>query len=754
MNAEMDNSLFEGVSGWLLRKFIRIWVPFFLLGSIGAILITSIQAAQWVRNDSVIVLSIVCGLTFGWLLSISHFPGWFAVLFNVVLAPAVVFSGMANIFALIQPGIFQTPFTDLLTTMNLRAFTLIYRVTAWRQAILTNNPVNDTGFFVLLVSLLVWAASAWLAWATIRRNKALEGIIPAGLLLALNVHMANLTISYFVGYVILALLLAVRSTYLWNTRDWDRRQVDYPDSVELDWTMVALALSFVIGMAASASTVLATPEGWESLSKLFRPAQEQTQNTAEKLFAGVNPPRAAEYQLRALTPDMRNFGYPLPTGTDTILWVKTSDPPPPPREANIPASAVPRHYWRSTVYTTYTIYGWQISDAFDSSPPSSAQANAPPGRYSLKQEFDIVAAHGLDLFSANQPITVNGGPMLRNSQPDDTTLVSGRSSTYQVTSLVSRVSANDLDAASTSYPPEISKVYLQLPQSIPGRVKQLADQIVARDRTPFQKALHIQNYLRETYAYRQDINPPDKGKDFVDNFLFLTQAGYCSHFSTSMAVMLRMEGVPARVVSGYATGEYDQTRGAYRVTANEAHAWVEVYFPGYGWVEFEPTPSQPAFNFPRLNQNQEMAPLPVVQQEPGPNPWLWMRWALLGAAVALVFLAVGWLLVSRLRLQVLGGQAGQIYWSIRRWLAWLGLNSTASTTPGEFLERSAPVLARRGRMMQMVRDITDLYQQAAFSAHPPEQQTVDHARRAWQSAWIDWLALWLKRLAVAARRLF
>jgi hypothetical protein len=105
----------------------------------------------------------------------------------------------------------------------------------------------------------------------------------------------------------------------------------------------------------------------------------------------------------------------------------------------------------------------------------------------------------------------------------------------------------------------------------------------------------IESYLRTTYHYAPSVRAPPPGRDPVDFFLFDLKEDFCEYFASSMAVMLRELGVPARVVEGYTTGTLDPLSGKYVVKELDAHAWVEAYFPSYGWIEFEPTPSQAPF---------------------------------------------------------------------------------------------------------------------------------------------------------------
>ncbi|WP_226647608.1 DUF3488 and DUF4129 domain-containing transglutaminase family protein [Mesobacillus subterraneus] len=137
--------------------------------------------------------------------------------------------------------------------------------------------------------------------------------------------------------------------------------------------------------------------------------------------------------------------------------------------------------------------------------------------------------------------------------------------------------------------------YTQVPEGLPERVVKLAEEITKGKKTWLEKAQAIEKYFRSNdFVYDQtNVAVPDDNEDYVDQFLFETQRGYCDNFSTSMVVMMRSVGIPARWVKGYTEGEYIDTlengRRLYEVTNNNAHSWVEGYFPGVGWVPFEPT---------------------------------------------------------------------------------------------------------------------------------------------------------------------
>jgi hypothetical protein len=140
----------------------------------------------------------------------------------------------------------------------------------------------------------------------------------------------------------------------------------------------------------------------------------------------------------------------------------------------------------------------------------------------------------------------------------------------------------------TNYPPDLRLTYLQLPPLDP-RIPALAAKITTGARTPYDKAAAIENYLHAHYGYTLDLRG-DPGTDPLAYFLFQKRAGHCEYFATAMAVLLRVSGVPSRYVTGFLPGEYNDVGGDYIVRARDAHSWVEVYFPSYGWVPFDPTP--------------------------------------------------------------------------------------------------------------------------------------------------------------------
>ncbi len=177
---------------------------------------------------------------------------------------------------------------------------------------------------------------------------------------------------------------------------------------------------------------------------------------------------------------------------------------------------------------------------------------------------------------------------------------------YRMISYVSLATDDDLREASTDYGNFITDHYLQLPPSFPEKTRTLAEQITAGQDNPMDKALAIESYMRgPEFTYSQDIETPPSDIDGVEWFLFESKVGYSDYFASSMAVMLRAVGVPARMAAGYAPGELNED-GQRVIRDSDSHGWVQVYFPDYGWIDFEPTPNWP---------EHERSPIPA-------NPFL------------------------------------------------------------------------------------------------------------------------------------
>jgi transglutaminase-like putative cysteine protease len=161
---------------------------------------------------------------------------------------------------------------------------------------------------------------------------------------------------------------------------------------------------------------------------------------------------------------------------------------------------------------------------------------------------------------------------------------------YEADSDLSAPSATDLRAAQQDYPAQLAPVYLRLPPQLDPRIPKLASQIAGSASNNYDKAARVESYLKTHFGYTLQL-PQAPVKDPLADFLFERKQGHCEYFSSSMAVMLRSLGIPSRVVNGFRSDEFNDLTENYVVRAKDAHSWVEAYFPGYGWVHFDPTPA-------------------------------------------------------------------------------------------------------------------------------------------------------------------
>jgi transglutaminase-like putative cysteine protease len=251
-------------------------------------------------------------------------------------------------------------------------------------------------------------------------------------------------------------------------------------------------------------------------------------------------------------------------------------------------------FWRAIAYDFYTGNGWRTTetDKVDRLNPTVL------GREKFEATFEMLVPQQNLLFAANEPVRVSIPYQFQTGADKSYSSAlravrSGQASEkYTVTSYVSVADKAALRRASNIYPDYIKQKYLQLPSTLPQRVRDLAHKVAGEQTDPYDKAEVVESFLRTTYRYAPSVRAPPAGRDPVDFFLFDLKEDFCEYFASSMVVMLRELGVPARVVEGYTAGTLDPSTGKFFVKELDAHAWVEVYFPLYGWIEFEPTPSQ------------------------------------------------------------------------------------------------------------------------------------------------------------------
>jgi hypothetical protein len=480
---------------------------------------------------------------------------------------------------------------------------LSLRVQTWLLGLNRNVIVNDALVRNIVWTLIMWLIAAWTGWFAGRRN-ASAALLPSILLLAAVTSYSGQRV-YTVWLMVSVLLLLMG---VWNyknhTVQWEKIKVDYSDSIRYDVGQAVIFLTIIIGAVA-----FTTPSvSWREIRDYLRERNQSAESEAADIL-GIRQQTAAGQNAPAQKPSLPRdhlLSGGFAQSQDVVMTIRTGELPPIGNPA-ITANA-PRYYWRSTTYDTYVGAGWLTSSA----PSQRYPSNTPliPGLLSgyktLHLDVKMVEPEGKlfwsgILFSANVPIRADW----RNKpQSDlfadqsallqaDMFAAASSASAYKADSYIPHVTAQALRAASTEYPEAISQRYLQLPKALPERVRALAKEITDGQDNAYDKAKAIEAYLRTNYPYDLEVPAPPDDQDVADYFLFDLKKGYCDYYATAMVVLARASGMPARFVSGYSSGSYDAANAQYVVRELNAHSWAEVYFPEIGWVEFEPTASQP-----------------------------------------------------------------------------------------------------------------------------------------------------------------
>jgi len=226
-------------------------------------------------------------------------------------------------------------------------------------------------------------------------------------------------------------------------------------------------------------------------------------------------------------------------------------------------------------------------------PADGALADAPAGSTTVVQNISISKLGGLLAPAARAPTAVEwqGGRNMQWANTSGALLVDGGLDSgfkYQVTSADSDPTADALRQATVS---GADPAYYTLPESVPDEVRAMAQQVTAQATTPYDQARALQDWFRTTFQYSLTVQRGHSNDDMV-SFLS-TRKGYCEQFSGTFATMARSLGLPTRVVVGFTPGQL-RADGLYHVADANAHAWDEVWFDGYGWVLFDPTPGRGA----------------------------------------------------------------------------------------------------------------------------------------------------------------
>jgi transglutaminase-like putative cysteine protease len=339
-----------------------------------------------------------------------------------------------------------------------------------------------------------------------------------------------------------------------------------------------------------------------------------------------------------------------------------------------------------------------------------------------------------------------------------------KASSYRVDSLVPNYTTQELRQAGEEYPEWVLDRYLALPANLPARVRSLALELTAAEATPYDRAVAIEKHLRQ-FPYSLDVPLPPRDEDVVDYFLFTLQEGYCDYYASAMVVLARAAGIPARLVTGYTSATFDSTNNRYIVKESEAHAWVDIYFPGYGWIEFEPTAGRPPIERQEnLPDTVSMQPSDQLEEITAYRTRLnWTIWIIsLGIGWIVIFWSIAlyrWLESWHLR-RIPPKQAIQkIYNQFRDRARVLSSDHIPGVTPHEFAEilkirltgltKRPRLLASLSNAPNEILSLTEVYTRAVYSQErlsPQESQLAIQTWRKLRSRLV--LAQWLLRFRI------
>lgn len=700
----------------------------------------SLAAAEWTDGLHILSWAALGGLSFGWALAkIRRVSGaWAHLLVFLLTSPVTVF--------------LTTSLLSEKLTLEEKLIVLGTRVLEWCQRVAAGGSASDNLIFVMQLTALVWLIAYAAAWFVYRRRQVWGALVPSGAALLLNLFYAASTDFYLGAYLLCALLLLVRMNLHTLERHWRAAAIGYTSDVQLD--VMAYGTLFALLLLATLAFLPASAPGPTWLAVLD-PLQEPWHNIETHFARAFSALRAASRpaSLAFATPAL-TMGGPIILGQRPLMEVRADS----------------GRYWRARVYDQYEASTWfstKLEPLWLNA--NDTRLNTPQGylRVEITQTITLYGNDQNILYAQSQPLRFSVPIEARvTTDPLDLMLARARrplraGDTYTVVSALSIADEDSLRNDTTDYPDWIRARYLQLPDDLPERVRVKAQEIAAPFSNPYDRAVALEKFLRAHITYSENVSAPPFGVDGVDYVLFERPAGYCNYYASAMAVMARTLGIPARVVSGYALGDY--ANGVFHIIEADAHAWVEIYFPSYGWIEFEPTASQPAIARPRRAQatldNRDVDESAAEQRRrrertradeledaedfgaafTTARAWQFdERAALLGLGGALGVTLAGIVSLRRWRrLQQLARlpPAARAYEEMLERARWLGWREPRHATP---LERAHAI----GHLVPNARAptvyIADCYTRERFGAHP-----LDAAARAMLArVWETWRAQW------------
>lgn len=466
--------------------------------------------------------------------------------------------------------------------------------------LINRETVIDSLLFLVMMCILFWILGTHAGYTLSRHGNPWWSVLPGGLAIFV-IHSFDPLISqrtvYLAVYIFFALMLVARMTFLQNQSRWVTVRTALPPHLGFDFTRFAIAAVTVIVLIAW--TIPALGNALPLAQKAWRPVQHAWNNLRGEFDEFFAPLRASIELVSEVYGNSMTLGRGTPLGDTQIFAARGPQGLP----------SITHLYWRARVYDTY-INGQWFSNNLQARNylPERDDFLIPilDGRWI--GTFEIIAVNPVaTIYTPSQPLWIDQNALVEFFEnPDGTVdLITFRASPtispgymYRVQAALDYATVVQLISAGDDYPDWVKERYLNIPTTVTDRTRQLAEEITFGLETPYEKAIAITNYLRKNIEYVEVITEdPPKNQETLDWFLFDLRQGFCNYYATAEVILLRSVGIPARWATGYATGEKaferETNQVTYTILQRHAHAWPEVYFPGIGWIEFEPTVSQP-----------------------------------------------------------------------------------------------------------------------------------------------------------------
>lgn len=719
----------RGSAAALAFSFRESLTTLVLLATLAWLPAWSIALAGWSDHLEPAPWMGVCGVLSGWALARMPWRQAFAHLLGL----AGAWSATTLLYAGFLPG----------PSIVAQFHALVTRIGQWFAAAMSDGASTDNLLFAYSMALLAWFLGYAGAWGTFRFMVAWPAIVPTGAALLLNLSYSPPDLLPLVyAFLLASFLLLMRVDSLRHVASWRLDRIARSLNQGLGFAVGGVALGLGIIFTAWNAPVGEVSRGvssaWEQVSGPWQDAQA----TFDRLFASLNPAPPSARGLTAMQSLAPRGSFEL--GDTPVYRVSGRQPA----------------YWRAATYDRYTGQLMTSSSVTsvrrDRRQPLVDSIDVGEGRKFTEYSFFILAPGTAVLHAPDAPLTVSVPSAYEyRGEPGDfaflrPTVQLNQFQQYSVLSAVSTASMSELRRAPTIYP-QWTRNYLQLPDGFPEAVRNEAWRVVGSAETTFDAATNIESYLR-TMSYKTRVAVPPPGRDWVSFLLFDSKEGYCDYYATAMAVMLRAVGIPSRVVTGYVTGEWDVASQSYLVNENHAHTWTEVYFPGYGWITFEPSANRalpPRTENPLIAESEEeqqrlleqegaspdfleeeeemddgdFVPLPEAAPATGPSIGLILATFVFGLILAL--LVVGPARWAR--------ELGRVpafarpYAQTVRLATWFGLGPRASQTPYEYTQDLSRALPEAAEALQTV---GNAYVEGLYGARTPDQSGMERLREA------------------------